>query len=146
MEINFSPEEREKRILLQEYERLLQRNYPAILHWTHFDLADASEIEDVEAWKRFILDPRVQGWLDEELGIHIKSQVFKLLEASDSNRSTAVVQTLNSFLNYLEKRQVDPSNMGPAHIYSFVPLTTDEQYASNVKVLTHNPFEEAMLK
>lgn len=146
MEINFNAEEREKKVLLEEYRRLMQRYYPTILHWTHYDLAEHSDIEDPEAWKRFILDPRIQGWLDEELSIHIKSQVFKLVEDSDSNRSTAVVQTLNSFLNFLEKRQVDPANMGPAYIYTFVPLTTDEQYASNVRILTHNPMEEAMMK
>lgn len=146
MEIVFNREEREKQILLDEYKTLLERHYPDILHWTHFDLSERSSLSNIEAWKRFLMDPRVQAWLDEELSIHIKAQVFKLVGDADSNRSTALVQTLNSFLNYLDKRETDPANMGPAHIYTFVPLTEAEQFAENVKVLDHNPFEEAMMK
>lgn len=145
MEIKFGREEREKQILLDEYRTLHERYYPDILTWTHFDLSERSDLEDTEAWKRFLLDNRVQAWLDEELSIHIKSQVFKMVNSADATRSTAVVQTLNSFLHYLEKREVDPASEGPAFVYTFVPLTQAEAYAENVRVLETNPFEEAMM-
>lgn len=145
MEITFTREEKDKQELLEIYQQLNERHYPAILQWTHYDLAERSPIDDAERWKRFLLDPRIQAWLDEELSIHIKSQVFKMVGQSDANKSTAMVQTMNSFLNFLEKRESDPSQAGPAFVYMFVPLTEAEAFAENVKVLDFNPMEEAMM-
>lgn len=146
MEITFTREEQDKQELLEVFQQLNERYYPAILQWTHYDLAERSGIDDVERWKKFLLDPRIQAWLDEELSIHIKSQVFKMVGQSDANKSTAMVQTMNSFLNYLDKRETDPASAGPAFVYMFVPLTEAEEYAENVKKLDFNPFEEAMMK
>lgn len=96
-----------------------------------YELAEFSEVKDIEAWKRFIKYPAVSDYLKEEVKLFTESQQRKLITtAIDNDRSTGASQMITALGKVIEDDTKSKDN-GQIFIYSYVPLTEKEENAPN---------------
>lgn len=102
------------------------------LSMSHIDLAEYSEINDLEAWKRFLAHPLVRDFLDEEIKIFTMAQQRKLITtATDNDRSVGAAQMINALGKTVEEQ--GGAKSGEIFIYSYVPLDSRQEKAPNVR-------------
>lgn len=112
--------------------------YPKILQYTHYQLAENSSFPDVNAWKQFLLHPKIKEWYQSERLINLNSQIQKLMDEAGTSHSTAAAQTLNTLL--AQQKQMEESTQNKTIIvYNFVPLTEEEEGDPNINVLQDIP-------
>lgn len=112
--------------------------YPKILQYTHYQLAEMSSCPDVNAWKQFLLHPKIKEWYQSERLINLNSQIQKLIDEAGSSHSTAAAQTLNTLL--AQQKQMEEAQQNKTIIvYNFVPLTPEEEGNPNINVVQNIP-------
>ncbi|MBQ4030128.1 MAG: hypothetical protein II625_00105 [Bacilli bacterium] len=108
------------------------------LFMNHYELADRSGDSPI-AWKKFLMDPRVANYINEELDLLKKSKVAIMLKDIETTKSTGQAQLLNTLLNQTKTEQ---KKDGPVFIYTMIPLNEHEQHARNVVTIDGiDPFE-----
>lgn len=142
MSLNLSNQEKTMKRMLNEYNKLCAQNMPDILKWSHIDLHKNSSDRQltINDWKQFLMDNRVQAWINEELYIMMRTKQMSLLEQLGNDRSTATVQALTALM----KSTSDESNKiddGKIFIFSFMPLTEEEERLNNAQTLKSIPNE-----
>lgn len=100
------------------------------LFMTHYQLSSVSSFTPIQ-WKKFITDPRVSAFINEEMELLKKAKVATMLRESDHNKNVGQAQLLNTLLN--QTKGLDKKD-GPAFVYCWVPLNENEQHAENVEV------------
>ena len=122
---------------LQDFFNIME---PKSLYLTHYEL---SKLEDspshkAQDWKIFLTDPRVSDYVSEELRLLQQGEMRKMLQdISKNQKSVGTAQNLTALMKYIGS---SGSKEGPAFIYTYVPLTSEEAYAPNVQQLTDDPF------
>lgn len=109
------------------------------LSMSFIDLAKYSSIDDTDAWKRFLREPKVKEYIDEEVRLFTEAQARKLITtATENERSTGAAQMITSLQKTLETNESAKS--GNLFIYSYVPLTAKEKNAPNTRTEEVNIF------
>ena len=109
------------------------------LFYTHYELAQNTEMHDSNTWKRFLTEPRVADWFNTEMTLFNQAQQRKLFKkASTDYRSTGAAQMITALGKSLEG---STTKEGPVFIYSYVPLNEKESNAPNVVTLDHDIFQ-----
>lgn len=140
--LNISEQEKTMKTALIEYNNLCDEHMPAILKWNHLDLHAHSKNKKLTIidWKNFLMDSRVQSWINDEIFLIMRSKQVSLLDKLGDDRSTATVQALTALM----KSTADEANKiddGKIFIYSFMPLTNEEKRLNNAQVLSSIPDE-----
>lgn len=124
---------------LEECWAALKRFAPKSISWNHYDFAIQTEITDVEVWKAFLLHPDVREWIEEERSIMQDTELAKLTSNVSGSKSVGQAQMISA-INRLNDANKTNNATGPAFIYSYVPLTIDQQNAPNVHILSEDIF------
>jgi len=143
MDIQLSSNEQHLQHLVDEFNRLCieEAHYPDILSWDHYELFLRSNGTTPQEWKNFRLNPKVKQWYDEEQDLQLRSKLMKLLGEMGDAKSTGQAQTLSALLKQVSDR--DKVDTSTKYIYSFVPLTIDEEKNPNINILDSIPPEIA---
>lgn len=126
LDIKFKPGEDHLAGMQVDYNRL---GYDA-LFMTHYQLSSMTSYTPIQ-WKEFITDPRVSAFISEEMELLKKAKVASMLRDSDRSKNVGQAQLLNTLLN--QTKGMDKKE-GPAFVYCWVPLNSNEQHATNVEV------------
>lgn len=96
-----------------------------------YDLEDLSEgIVPASEWSEFLREPDVKSYIKKEMEVITTSEIHKMVKDSADSRSVGQSQLINA-LSKLEDSSDE--NLGPAFIYCYIPLTEEQQHATNVK-------------
>lgn len=108
------------------------------LTMTHYDLASSTEIDDVEMWKKFLLEQDVRNYIQTEIEILRNTEFNKMIKnVGDNQRSVGQAQLMSA----LDRIKQDANHKeGPVFIYTYVPLSTEQQQAENVEEIDNDPF------
>lgn len=109
------------------------------LAMSHYDLASKTGI-DSGLWKKFLLDPRVSEWMNQELTVIRNKQYRKMIiNVDDNDRSYGAAQMLNALGKTFDTTS---SKEGNLFIYSYVPLNEREHSAPNTIINKDDIFEK----
>lgn len=107
------------------------------LSMSHYELNAVLPDFSAEQWKMFLMMPEISDWINSELAILQNSELNKLIQNVSKSNSVGRAQLINS----LNKMQETAGNKeGPAFIYTYVPLDTQQQHAQNVRHETTDIF------
>lgn len=107
----------------------------------HIDLAEYSDVHNIESWKRFLSHPVIKDFIDEELRIFTAAQQRKLIStAVDNDRSTGAAQMISALGKANE--DTNAATSGEIFVYSYCPLTEKEEMAPNVRKEQTDPFKQ----
>jgi len=109
------------------------------LYMSHYDLAARSkgEFSPID-WRVFLNDYRVVEFLEEELNMIQRNAIMKMMKDIDQSKSTGQAQLLNTLVQQSTKNK---SKDGPVFIYTYIPLSEQEEAAPNVEKLQSDPFK-----
>ena len=138
IQISLGAHEFEMQQCLIAYDKLYQEN-PDLLNWDIRELAKHSNIP-VNRWRNFLLDSRVQKWISDEQFLKMQAKRNTLLEKVGDNNSTATVQALTAIMKATDD-ETDRLEDNHVYIYSFMPLTHEEERLNNAQVLNSIPDE-----
>lgn len=127
MDIEFKDNEE----LYKELEDLFNGIGSEALFLTHYELAERTATSPID-WKNFLMDPRVNAFISEEMEMLKRSKVAIMLNQVDTNKNTGQSQLLNTLLNQTKAQEIKE---GPVFIYTQVPLNAEEQHAENVVII-----------
>lgn len=108
--------------------------YPRLLQYTHYQLAQKSNLPDTRLWKRFLLHPKIKEWYQSERQINLNAKIQQLMDEAGYSKSTAQAQTLNTLLAQ-QKLLEDNAQNKTIIVYNFIPLTEEEKGNPNINVL-----------
>ena len=108
------------------------------LTMSHYDLAEATEVEDPDIWKKFLLEQDVRNYIQTEVEILRTTEFNKMIKnVGDNQRSVGQAQLMSA----LDKMKQDSNRKeGPVFIYTYVPLSTEQAQAENVQEAESDPF------
>ena len=109
------------------------------LTMNHYDLAEVTTINDAAQWKHFLQNEYISKYINDEFTAIQDSELRKLIMNISDSSSVGKAQIINSLQKVLNEHAGDKKS-GPAFIYTYVPLTENEQHADNVEVLDRDPF------
>lgn len=102
------------------------------LSMNHAELAEFSEVKELEAWKRFLKHPAVADYLKEEIKLFTESQKRKLITTvTDDSKSTGLAQMIGALDKTLDSGE--KGDNGQLFIYSYVPMNKKEEAAPNAR-------------
>ena len=102
----------------------------------HYELAQETHYSPLD-WRKFLADPRVVDWFDQETQFITQAKYRKLLkDLSSDSKSTGTAQIMNSLQNAMKVQ--GKKDEGPIFIYTYVPLNDQELHAKNVKTVDAN--------
>lgn len=104
----------------------------------HYDLARATAIQDVQLWKKFLTDPEVSAYIEQEAAILAQTELRKLAQDVSDSRSVGQAQLINAMSKLTDTKS---TKEGPVFIYTYVPLSKNQLQAENVIVEDHDIFE-----
>lgn len=104
------------------------------LYMSHYELAEHTGTSPID-WKHFLMDPRVNAFVAEEIDMLKKSKVALMLKDVETNKNTGQSQLLNTLLNQTKGAE---RKEGPVFIYTQVPLNSEESHAENVVILNED--------
>lgn len=138
--INLGSDEEDMRKCLAEYNKLYLR-YSNILNWDVRQIYNASSKDiPIYIWRKFLLDSRIQQWIRDEQYIKMQAKRNELLDKVGDNNSTATVQALSAIMKATEEEE-DRLEDNKVYIYSFIPLTSEEERLNNAQTLKAIPDE-----
>lgn len=127
----------ENMMLCQKYFNELEPDQR--LFMTHYELAKNTPIQDSSLWKQFLIDPKVNEWINAEMTLFTQAQQRKLFQkATADSRSPGAAQMINALGKSLEGSTIKE---GPVFIYSYIPLNEKEVQAPNTNILDHDIFQ-----
>lgn len=126
----------------QQYEKL-KRKFLELgedgLFYSHYQLAQVTDIEDVFQWKEFLMDPRTVDYIQSEMTIIRSAAINAMVSKAPDSKSVGQSQLINA-LQKLDER--DAHKEGPAFIYCYVPLNDEQKAAPNVKICDSKGIEK----
>lgn len=104
----------------------------------HYDLAVETGYGTPQSWKAFLTEPEIAEWIKSELALLQDAELRKLLYDISKSRSVGQAQLINA----LAKLTDDSKNIkeGPVFIYTYIPLSEEQEKAPNVIKLDTDPF------
>lgn len=138
--IDFGIPKEHKLHYLQELFSNLLTDFPDAIHFSPYELWKKENTVSPETWKEFLSNDKVDAWFQNELEIRVRSKAFKLLDSVGDNNSTATTQALSQIFGFMDKNK--EKNIDPViFVYSFIPLTPEEEKAPNVRTVRNIPVE-----
>lgn len=116
------------------------------LYASHYDLFEKTAYSTPDVWKEFLLLPEVVEYVRIEMEIIRKAAMNELFANAGDSNSVGKAQLLNAISKYDEDNSVKD---GPIFIYTYVPLNSEQEKATNVqkektdifKKTVENPFK-----
>lgn len=103
----------------------------------HYDLARVTNQKDVQLWKQFLTDPAVSAYIEQEAQILTQTELRKLASDVSDSRSVGQAQLINAMSKLAD---IKTTKEGPAFIYTYVPLASNQMKADNVRVESTDVF------
>ncbi len=97
----------------------------------HYDLARVTSIQDVQLWKKFLTDPEVSAYIEQEASILAQTELRKLAQDVSDSRSVGQAQLINAMSKLTDTKS---TKEGPIFIYTYVPLSKNQLQAKNVEI------------
>lgn len=97
---------------------------------SHYDLAEETEIDDPVLWRAFLLESDVSQYIQVEMQIVQNAELNKILAKVGTSHSVGQAQLMTA-LDRLSKGTT--TKEGPVFIYTYVPLSNEQNKAENVK-------------
>ena len=136
LQINFIGDKAElHEQMLEEFKDLGRK----ALTMNHYDFAEVSKVADPQEWKEFLQIEPVSEYIKEEFNAVQDSELRKLIMNISDSSSVGKAQLINAMQKQLNEHANDQKT-GPAFIYTYVPLNSEELHAENVEVLDSDPF------
>lgn len=136
--INFSgPNAELYKNMLEEFKTLGRK----ALTMNHYDFAEVTDIDDPQIWKEFLQLETISEYITEEFNTIQDSELRKLILDINNSSSVGKAQLINALQKQL-KENSNTEKTGPAFIYTYVPLNSEEEHADNVEVLPYDPFRK----
>ena len=110
------------------------------LHASHYDLFEKTGYSTPDMWKEFLLLPEVVEYIRVEMEIIRKAAMNELFANAGDSNSVGKAQLLNAISKYDEDNSVKD---GPIFIYTYVPLNSEQEKASNVSIEKTDIFRTA---
>lgn len=128
MQLHFTEQEQEIIELQALYNKLPPEES---LFMSHYQLAEALG-KTADHWKLFLMHPKVAAFLRQELELFKEHQLKQMIKsATDNDRSVGAAQMINSLTKALNDGE---NKEGPIIIYTYVPLTVEQELGTPVEV------------
>lgn len=114
-----------------------------VLIMNHYELTEHFKTHkfSVDAWREFLLDPRVQEYIRAEFAIIQESNMRKVISAvDDEDKSVGRAQLINAMLNAKDK--TGSKRDGNTTIYAYILPNEEQAKAANTEVVKRDPFKE----
>ena len=136
MDFNFSRSD-DVQTLIRCNDAYMELNPSDALFMSHYELAAATGISSQE-WKKYLTHPEVADWMASEIDLIKRVQLNKIIQrATHNDRSVGTAQMINALDKSLNKVS---TTEGPAFIYTYVPLASNQTNLDNVTRLTEDIF------
>lgn len=105
----------------------------------HYELATAcaTTCADPQVWKEFLMEQSVSDYINSEFSILQSTELSKLIKDVSKSRSVGQAQLVNALLKLKDDKKV---KSGPAFIYTYVPLSYEQEECTNINKLKEDPF------
>lgn len=105
----------------------------------HYELAVscATVCSNAQVWKEFLMEQSVADYINSEFSILQSTELSKLIKDVSKSKSVGQAQLVNALLKLKEDKKV---KSGPAFIYTYVPLSYEQEECPNVQKLDKDPF------
>ena len=105
----------------------------------HYELATtcATTCPDPQVWKEFLMEQSVSDYINSEFSILQSTELSKLIKDVSKSKSVGQAQLVNALMKLREDKKV---KSGPAFIYTYVPLSYEQEECLNVRKLDKDPF------
>lgn len=103
----------------------------------HYDLARVTSIKDVQLWKKFLIDPEVTRYIDQESQLLTQAELRKLTQDVSDSRSVGQAQLINAMQKLNDNKT---TKEGPIFIYTYIPLSENQSKANNIHVESEDIF------
>lgn len=107
------------------------------LAFSHYDLVTATRYGTPQLWKDFLTSRDVSDWVKSEQTIIQNAELNKLIHGISKSHSVGQAQIMNTLAKLAEQKTVKE---GPVFIYTYVPLSKEQEQAQNVIKLDIDPF------
>lgn len=97
---------------------------------SHYDLAEETDINNPVLWRQFLLESDVSQYIQVEMQIVQNAELNKILAKVGTSHSVGQAQLMTA-LDKLNKGTTIKD--GPVFIYTYVPLSNDQEKADNIK-------------
>ena len=109
------------------------------LHYSHYQLAEYTDIKDPLIWREFLLDPRTADYISSEMNLIRGAAINYMVQNAPDSNSVGQSQLINA-LQKIDEQSVKKE--GPVFIYSYVPLDDNQMNAENVRHLETPGFKK----
>lgn len=107
------------------------------LYLDQYELAEVIPAYNVEQWKAFLTEPKINQYIQNELAIVRNQAANKVLKDIDKSKSVGQAQILNALSKYNQDNQTKD---GPIFVYTYIPLSSEQEHATNVHKLNTDIF------
>lgn len=108
------------------------------LSLSHYELAELTGYGNPTLWKEFLTSREVVDWVKSEQAIVQTAELNKLITDISKSHSVGQAQIMNTLAKLLEDKQ--NIKEGPVFIYTYVPLSIEQEQAPNIIKLDIDPF------
>lgn len=111
----------------------------------HYELEEKLPEYSYEDWRELLKDPEVSLYITNEFDIIREAELRKIqAKASDDSKSVGLAQIMNSMQSLSEKSK--GKKEGPVFIYTYIPPSSEQMKASNVRVVDYLKAKEEQEK
>ena len=105
----------------------------------HYELATtcATTCPDPQVWKEFLMEQSVADYINSEFSILQSTELSKLIKDVCKSKSVGQAQLVNALMKLRDDKKI---KSGPAFIYTYVPLSYEQEECPNVQKLDKDPF------
>lgn len=105
----------------------------------HYELATtcATTCPDPQVWKEFLMEQSVADYINSEFSILQSTELSKLIKDVSKSKSVGQAQLVNALMKLRDDKKI---KSGPAFIYTYVPLSYEQEECPNVQKLNKDPF------
>lgn len=110
---------------------------PKSLAMSHYDLANETEVDDPQIWKKFLTDNEVAQWIESENSLMQDVELRKLIQNISGSKSVGQAQLINSLQKLQENTK---TKEGPAFIYCYIPPNNSQKDIETLITIDNDPF------
>jgi hypothetical protein len=104
---------------------------------SHYDLVKETKHGTPQLWKEFLTTREVADWVKSEQSIIQNAELNKLVNGISKSHSVGQAQIMSILSKLQEQKSVKD---GPVFIYTYIPLSKDQEQAENIVKLDIDPF------
>jgi D-Tyr-tRNAtyr deacylase len=104
---------------------------------SHYDLAAETKYGTPPQWKEFLTTREVSDWIKSEQTLIQTAELNKLIHGISKSHSVGQAQIMNTLAKLNEQKTVKD---GPVFVYTYIPLSPEQNQADNVVKLNKDPF------